>query len=115
MSAACQAEAPLSAGEVELDDFYIKPVSGTWEAGHVEFDVFNEGNVAHTLVLTTEDGSTVIASTEPIGSGESVVMAVDLLPGTYTLSCRIVKQASDGTFVDHFEEGMHTTIHVEET
>ena len=109
---ACEADAALSSGRIDLDEFYIEPAASTWMAGRVEFEVFNEGEFAHTMVISTEDGTAVITSTLPIAPGETENVAVTLPAGKYMLTCRIVQQIPDGTFVDHFERGMRTTITV---
>jgi hypothetical protein len=73
--------------------------------------VDNGGEFPHTLVITDETG-TVVAATSLIPAGESTNLALDLDPGTYSVTCRIVAQTPDGDIVDHFEAGMHTTLHI---
>jgi hypothetical protein len=73
--------------------------------------VENGGEFPHTLVVTDETG-TVVAATSLIPAGESTNLALDLDPGTYSVTCRIVAQTPDGDIVDHFEAGMHTTLHI---
>ncbi|HEU4894822.1 MAG TPA: hypothetical protein VFT85_03200 [Acidimicrobiia bacterium] len=78
-------------------------------AGTITVD--NAGEFPHTLVITDESG-TVVAATSLIAPGETTSLAIDLDPGTYSVTCRIVAQTPDGDIVDHFEAGMHTTVEV---
>jgi hypothetical protein len=71
----------------------------------------NYGEFTHTLVVTNDQGA-VIAATGLIKSGEETELEVDLQPGTYVFSCRIVAQDDDGNLIDHFEGGMHRTVTV---
>jgi len=64
------------------------------------------------MVVTDETGS-VVATTSLIPPGESTSLPLDLDPGLYSVTCRIVAQTPDGDIVDHFESGMHTTLRVE--
>lgn len=98
---------------VELNEFSIT-ADGVFEAGHNEITVHNEGNFSHTVVIADKNG-TVIDVTGLIAAGESSVFSVDLDPGTYELSCRIVVQTDDGKLIDHYHEGMKTTIQAGDT
>jgi plastocyanin len=73
--------------------------------------VTNSGLFPHTLVVTDGDGA-VVAATPLIQSGEAADMTLDLEPGQYSFTCRIVAQTPDGDLVDHFEEGMARTVTV---
>jgi len=46
------------------------------------------------------------------GSQDAVGLGVDLEPGEYRFTCRIVSQLEDGTLLDHYEFGMETTVEV---
>lgn len=76
-------------------------------------DVSNSGSLPHTLVVTDSSGN-VMAATDLIGPGDSTEMTLDLDPGTYSFTCRIVAQDPEGEIVDHFEAGMNTTVSVTE-
>lgn len=80
-------------------------------AGESTIRVSNSGEFPHTLVIAGQDGQ-VIAATDMIQPGETVAIDVDLGPGGYQFSCRIVGERSDGSIVDHFEEGMVQTVSV---
>ncbi len=41
-------------------------------------------------------------------------MELNLAPGTYGLSCRVVVGGDNGELIDHFERGMHVRVQVEE-
>jgi hypothetical protein len=97
--------------EVEIGEFWISPGDGVLRAGTVELLVENYGEFSHTLVVSDASG-TVIGATDLIGSEATTVLTVDLLPGSYTFTCRIVKGLDDGTFVDHFQEGMTASVNV---
>ncbi len=98
--------------EVELDDFYIEPAAGTIAAGEVVFEVFNEGDFPHTLVVAHDNGEVVFAS-DVVNPGEEIEVNLELAPDTYQLTCRIVVQLEDGSLVDHYQNGMGETIEVE--
>lgn len=96
---------------VELGEFWINPEDRVLRAGAVELIVENYGQFPHTLVVSDASG-TVIGATDLIGSEASTPLTVDLGPGSYTFTCRIVKGLDDGTFVDHFQEGMTASVTV---
>lgn len=73
----------------------------------------NTGERPHTLVVTANDG-TVIAATDLVQPGETVDLNVELYPGMFQVSCRIVAQTDDGTIVDHYELGMRKTVDVKD-
>ena len=73
--------------------------------------VTNSGAFPHTLVITDSNGGAVTA-TPLLHPGESVVLNLDLEPGSYSFTCRIVFQTDDGQLIDHFERGMASTIEV---
>lgn len=73
--------------------------------------ISNSGEFPHTLVIAESDG-TVIAATDLIQPGQTVELDVELEPGEYQFSCRIVGQKPDGTIVDHYEEGMVRNVSV---
>lgn len=73
--------------------------------------VVNSGEFPHTLVIAGQDGR-VVAATDMVQPGETAAIDVDLEPGSYQFSCRIVGEKPDGSIVDHFEEGMVQTVSV---
>lgn len=81
-------------------------------AGAATFDITNDGEFGHTLVVTDATGH-VVASTQVLPGGERGTLAVDLAPGEYQVSCRIVVETPDGRLVDHYESGMHAPLTVE--
>jgi len=110
--ASCSSAAPSSSATFDLEEYRVYGTTTTFSAGPVAFDVDNEGEFSHTFVITAADGS-VVTALDPIAAGESRSLTVDLAPGTYQVSCRIVVQLPDGTIVDHYQQGMHALIHVE--
>lgn len=111
VAAGCGSRLPVSSASVELYEVGITPSSDTFAAGEVSLAVTNTGEFGHTLVVTTQMGE-VIAATDVVPGGESAELAVDLAPGTYEFTCRIVSQLDDGTLLDHYQAGMHTTVTV---
>lgn len=103
--------AAVTSASVELYEPVIAPSADTFSAGEVSLAVTNTGRFAHTLVVTTDSGR-VITATDLIQSGESVDLVVDLAPGTYQFTCRIVAQMDDGSLLDHYEAGMNTMVTV---
>jgi uncharacterized cupredoxin-like copper-binding protein len=94
-----------ASGEFVLTEFDIDVPSTSFQAGTVALPVTNAGEFGHTLVLTGEDGRAIAAS-ETILAGGATELVLDLAPGTYQVSCRIVVQLPDGTIVDHYQAGM---------
>jgi hypothetical protein len=74
-------------------------------------DVTNSGEYPHTLVVTDASGE-VVAASSLISPGESAELAIDLEPGRYSFTCRIVVESPEGELIDHFEKGMTTTVSV---
>ncbi|HUP14498.1 MAG TPA: hypothetical protein VM848_00330 [Acidimicrobiia bacterium] len=97
--------------EVEIGEFWISPADGVLQVGTVELLVENHGEFSHTLVVSDASG-TVIGATDLIGPGAESILTVDLLPGSYAFTCRIVKGLDDGTIVDHYQRGMAASIDV---
>lgn len=107
---ACGGPAATAAPAVVLDEYTVD-APGRWRAERLSLSVENDGEVPHTLVVSDEEGRPVAAS-ELIGPGEEAVLTVDLAPGRYVVSCRIVVARPDGTLSDHFAAGMFRSIDV---
>ncbi len=93
--------------EVDLFEFGIQSKAEWTPTAPVT--VSNSGEFSHTLVITREDGGVVFAS-DVIGPGETATARLDLEPGEYELSCRLVAQTEGGDLIDHFEKGMHADL-----
>ena len=102
---------PLAADGVSLDEFTIETGGDPWQAGSMRLSVDNIGERDHTLVISREDGE-VVAATDIVSPGDVVEFEVELGPGSYELTCRIVVEGGNGQIFDHFEQGMHTAIEV---
>jgi len=74
-------------------------------------DVTNSGQYPHTLVITDLSGE-VVAASSLISPGEGAELALDLEPGRYSFTCRIVVESPEGELIDHFEQGMTTSVSV---
>jgi uncharacterized cupredoxin-like copper-binding protein len=72
--------------QVSETEFKITLASGSVKAGHVTFEVKNDGNIPHDLVVT---GNGVDDSTKHLNAGQSASLSADLKPGTYDLYCSI--------------------------
>lgn len=105
----CSGSAGTGSG-FELDEWRIDG-PGEMSAGSESVDVSNSGSVPHTLVVTDSSGH-VVAASDLIAPGDSTELALDLDPGTYSFTCRIVAQNPEGEIVDHFEAGMNATVSV---
>lgn len=105
--------APAFRAEVTLTEFRIDPTSTVFQAGPVGLDVDNAGRFGHTLVITNPSGEVVTVG-DFLEPEKTDTITVDLAPGEYQLTCRIIGQDSDGNVIDHYEEGMQATITVED-
>lgn len=81
-------------------------------AGPAAIEVENSGEWSHTLVVTTEAGE-VVAASGLIDAASTKTLEVDLSPGAYIFSCRIVAEDDEGGLSDHYEQGMHRKVVVE--
>lgn len=109
--AGCAVNAADSA-QVGLAEFSVDVDNPRFRAGEVSIHVRNQGQFPHTLVVTTEGGE-VVATTGVLAPAETTGLVLDLAPGVYQFTCRIVVQTPDGTVVDHYQEGMRATVLVE--
>jgi hypothetical protein len=71
--------------------------------------IHNDGEYTHTLVVTDEHGN-VLAATGLVAPGTDAALDVDLPPGTYSFTCRIVAADDEGSLVDHYQSGMFLTV-----
>jgi hypothetical protein len=101
----------VSDTEVEVGEFWITPGDGLLHAGTVEILVENYGEFPHTLVVSDASGI-VVGATDLIASEAEAILTVDLQPGSYIFTCRIVRGLDDGTVVDHYQRGMAASIDV---
>lgn len=104
---------PEDSAVIVLDEYSIALSAPVIQTGPVVLTVENAGEFSHTLVVTRADGSAVVA-TETIAPGSAVELPLDLEPGGYQVSCRIVVQLPDGTIIDHYEQGMLASMTVSE-
>lgn len=102
---------PVSTDRVQVDEFSIHTAAQAWTAGALELTIDNVGERAHTLIISRDDGQ-VVAASDIVDPEQVIEFDVDLGPGTYQLTCRIVVEGGDGQLFDHFEQGMHATIEV---
>ena len=101
---ACQEPAATSA-DIEIYEFGIEPSITSFEAGTVTLNVENTGEYGHTLVIT-DAGGNVLSAGGLVNSGEASRVSIDLAPGEYYFTCRIVAQDGEGNIIDHYEQGM---------
>lgn len=107
---ACGGPAATASPAVVLAEYTVD-APGRWSAGGVSLSVKNDGEVPHTLVITDEIGLPVAAS-ELVAPGDTIDLDLDLSPGRYVVSCRIVVSRPDGTLSDHFAAGMSRSVDV---
>jgi uncharacterized cupredoxin-like copper-binding protein len=79
------ASAPTTLEATETE-FKIALPKTTVAAGSYTFDVKNDGNIDHDLVVK---GNGVDEKTATIGAGKSATLKVDLKPGTYDVYCSV--------------------------
>jgi hypothetical protein len=114
---------------VTLDEWSVAAMPASVSAGAVTFDVRNDGEEPHELVvvrgvapeaLTVVDSrvdedalpdGAFIGEVEAFPAGETCNGTFELAPGSYTLFCNIVEQ-HDGEPESHVESGMVTTFEV---
>ena len=99
-----------SAGHYDLYEFAIDG-SSVLEAGESVLQLTNSGEFTHTFVVTDKDG-VVVAASDVLPAGATAELAIDVEPGDYMVTCRIVVQTDQGQLVDHFEQGMHLNVTV---
>lgn len=109
----CQADGADGPAGVALDEWSLI-FEGTVDSGPGELLLRNDGEFPHTVVIARDTGEVVVAS-EVVQAGSSGSIVVDLEPGTYQFTCRIVAETGDGRLVDHFEKGMVQTVVVGHT
>lgn len=115
--------------EVTLDEWKIEPKTTSVQAGKVTFDVRNDGEELHELVvvraasakdLKVVDGKVdeealpagaFIGEVEAFPAGQSCEGTFELAKGTYQLFCNIVEQ-HEGQQESHVNEGMITAFEV---
>lgn len=104
------ADSTTDSGTYDLVEYDI--VGPSWlDPATSTIQITNSGEYGHTLVVTDMSGQVVEAS-PLISPGESAELTIDLEPGRYDFTCRIVVQSSQGDLIDHFEQGMGTTVSV---
>jgi uncharacterized cupredoxin-like copper-binding protein len=105
------ATAPSSGSSFVLDDGSIV-APATISNGTTTLEISNVGEFNHTLVVTDSEGN-VLAATDVVAPGTDTNLSVDLQPGAYQVSCRLVGQDGDGNIIDHYENGMFGQLVVE--
>ncbi len=105
---ACQGPTGSSA-DVDVYEFNIEPSITNFDAGTVTLNVDNEGEYGHTLVIT-DAGGHVLHAGGVIPPGETAQVSIDLAPGKYSFTCRIVAQDDQGNVIDHYEQGMSAEV-----
>lgn len=112
--------------KVTLSEFEVVADPDAVPEGNVTFEVDNEGDETHELVVVKTDfeggdlpaendgsvdegadGIDVIGETDEIDSGDSDSRVFDLDPGKYVLLCNLVEEDHA-----HFQQGMWTAFEV---
>jgi hypothetical protein len=102
---------PIELSRVDLAEFSVTVEGELLQAGLVDLSIGNFGQYPHTLVISTVEGS-VLAATDLILAGERRELQIDLAPGDYMFTCRIVNSDGEGGVIDHYQEGMSATVAV---
>ncbi len=93
---------PTTAVGVGEREFRLAAYRTSVPAGTVRFNVANEGEDVHDLVVRSKSGRRLARSIQ-VRPGSRTTLSVKLPPGTYTLLCDLA---------NHAALGMHTTIRV---
>jgi hypothetical protein len=107
---ACSAS-PVENSQVDLAEFSVTVDEELLQTGVVDLSIENYGQYPHTLVISTIEGS-VLAATDLILAGEQRELQIDLAPGVYMFTCRIVNSDGEGGVIDHYQNGMSATVEV---
>ena len=118
--------------EITLTEWSVETDVDTLPEGAITFDITNDGEREHELLIVrtdipaadlpaNEDGSfdedaggvDVEREIEDIESGDEASRSYTLDPGSYVLLCNIVEEI-DGTETSHFAEGMWAPFAVTE-
>ena len=124
--------------QVMLDEFSVATEPASAPSGEVTFDVSNDGEETHEIVVvrtdlglldlpTAEDGSVdeegegveVVGEVEDIAAGASGSLTLDLETGQYVLICNIVEEEMEMDEMEmehdpsHYQSGMRTEFTVE--
>ena len=110
--------------DVTLDEYSVVTNLDTLPEGPIKFDLKNDGELTHELLIvrsdipgaelpTKDDGSfddgaggvDVRREIEDIEAGEKTSRSYALEPGNYVLLCNIVEDI-DGTETSHYAQGM---------
>jgi uncharacterized cupredoxin-like copper-binding protein len=116
---------------VTLDEWSVTPDTESVAAGSVTFDVANDGEDAHELVIVRADDvaslplnaddivdeealpeGAFIGEVEAFPAGDSCEGTFELEPASYALFCNIVEE-EEGEIENHFQLGMSTEFTVE--
>jgi uncharacterized cupredoxin-like copper-binding protein len=116
---------------VTLDEWSVTPESESAAAGTVTFEVANEGEHAHELVVVRADdvaslplgdeetvdeegleSGAFIGEVEAFPPGESCEGTFELEPANYVLFCNIAEQ-EHGEIENHFQNGMAAEFTIE--
>ncbi len=106
--AACQS-AEASSHDIVLSEFKMDVSDDSIESGRTQLSVSNTGEFAHTVVVANVRGK-VLFSSPLIAPGTEDVIDLELPPGTYEFTCRIVVQSEEGDLIDHYERGMRAAV-----
>lgn len=112
---------------VGLREWKIDVAPATVRSGRVQFEIDNEGELTHDLVLIrkadpsqlalTPEGGVDVAVERPIdqvedlGPGSYLAASPNVLAGDYLLVCTITEGA-DGQPLNHFQSGMWAKLKV---
>jgi len=115
--------------KVRLIEFKMQPARDFIAAGKTTFVAKNAGSDRHEVVVvagddpaalpTKADGAvdeSKIAKADKFGEieqfkpGKTESKVFNLKPGSYILFCNVVEKGKDGIVVNHFKEGMYTTL-----
>jgi len=104
--ASCASATPTH--DLTLSEFAIRSRVPHIAATTSSLTVSNVGEFGHTVVIADAAGH-VLQASGVVAPGAETEIPVDLPPGQYEVTCRLVIETPTG-LIDHYEEGMHTRI-----
>ena len=122
---------------VRLQEYTMLVAPTSVKAGKVTFEIKNAGTMTHEMVLVRAPNVealprvTVATSERAVGDvdedaipeadkpgeaevekGKTVEKSIDLTPGTYVMFCNIDTPEPGNAVLNHFQQGMHSTLTV---
>ena len=93
--------------KISMRDFVFVDMPATVTGPKLRVEAKNNGPAAHEVVIFDADGNEV-GGTDPVVSGESAELSIELPAGTYEMRCQIPISNSE----THYDRGMKAVFQV---